>query len=218
MLIVAIPKSGSSSLIETLGMLHSCPIGQTWYGERPAPNELSLLHRYHSDMREITEEKASQLARGKKFYKQHIPPSTNNRYLLRDTKKIILLREPSEIVAAYFRADMKGIHKKRMEFDGLKTLDDWQQEAMSNGLLNDLQWFCDSWISEVSQWPDLNRIIEYSDLVVDPKSSINDIEVHFNLPLSESVELARVHYSRYSPIQDAGHKILSISKRFFRVK
>jgi len=218
MLIVAIPKSGSSSLLETLGRLHSCPISQTWYGQWPAPDELHLLHRYHSDMREITEEKASQLARPKRFYKQHIPPTMNNMHRLRDTKKIILLREPLDVVAAYFRADMKGIHKRRTEFVGLDTLTGWQQEAVSNGLLQDLQWFRESWEGEASRRPDLNRIIEYSNLVRDPKECINDIEAHFNLPLSESVELARVHYSRYSPIQDAGQKFLSISKRFFRVK
>lgn len=218
MLIVAIPKSGSSSLLETLGRLHSCPISQTWYGQWPAPDELSLLHCYHSDMREITEEKASQLARPKRFYKQHIPPSKNNMHQLRYTKKIILLREPSDVVAAYFRADMKGIHKKRAEFSGLETLTEWQQEATSNGLLNDLRWFRESWEREASRRPDLNRIIEYSDLVIDPKACINDIEAHFNLLLSKRVELARVHYSRYSSFQDAGHKALSRLKRLFGVQ
>jgi len=215
MLIVAIPKSGSSSLLETLGRLHSCPISQTWYGQWPAPDELHLLHRYHSDMREITEEKASQLARPKRFYKQHIPPTMNNMHRLRDTKKIILLREPSDVVAAYFRADMKGIHKRRTEFVGLDTLAGWQEEAVSNGLLQDLRWFRESWEGEASRRPDLNRIIEYSNLVRDPKECINDIEAHFNLPLSKRVELARVHYSRYSAIQDAGHKVLSRLKRLF---
>jgi hypothetical protein len=200
MLIVAIPKSASTSLMRTLGNLHNIPAVQIFpknSKEFPYPST-KILHLYHSDMREITDDFATKIASSKEIFKQHIPPTTDNLGLLSNVKKVILLRNPEQIIEAYYRAEITKIHKPRQEFKDCKTLKDWKETARKNGLLNDLVWFHDTWIEESKRNSEINLVIKYSELLHNTKETINLVEQHFELPIADKVSLAKERYSRSS--------------------
>lgn len=196
MLIVAIPKSASTSLAATLSDLHKVPFIQQKLFDFPCPSSTKLIHSWHSDMRELSEEFVENLSSKSKIWKQHIPPTPNNIRLLAQHKKIVLLRNPKDIVAAYYRAEIKGIHAPRSEFLSCHSSLDWLNVSHDNGLYNDLNWFYENWEEEVNSNPDNNLLIDYSTLLNDAQSTINSIENFLELPLSDNVSLLKRRYSR----------------------
>lgn len=202
MLIVAIPKSASTSLMKTMGILHGLPAQQKFFKDAPVPATTKLLHSYHSDIREFNSEQADAFGDNSQFFKQHVPPTDNNLELVRGQKKVILLRDPKEIIEAYYRASKKKIHLERDEFKNCTTVDEWHQVAKENGLIDDLQWFYDRWKSEAQEYAEENLIIDYSSLIDNPKFVINEIEKFFNLDISESVSLSKERFSRKASLSD----------------
>ncbi|ABA88529.1 hypothetical protein Pcar_1280 [Syntrophotalea carbinolica DSM 2380] len=202
MLIVAIPKSASTSLVKTMGLLHGLPAQQKFFKDAPVPATTKLLHRYHSDIREFNSEQTDVFGDSGQFFKQHIPPTDNNLELVRGQKKVILLRDPREIIEAYYRASKKKIHKERDEFKNCTTVDEWHQAACDNGLFDDLQWFYDRWNSEAKKHAEENLVIDYSSLIADSEFVINEIEKFFNLSISENVSLSKERFSRTFSFSD----------------
>lgn len=200
MLIIAIPKSASTSLMSTLQKLHNLKAQQVFFSNYPPPENTALIHKYHSDIREITPAKAKELTDITQIFKQHIPPSQNNIHLLRQEKKVILLRPTEEIIEAYFRAQSRKIHEPRPEFHGCKTLKDWISRANETGLTKDLNWFNEAWSNESKLFPETNLVINYSDITKSPKKIINRIESFYKMPLSKYVSLDKARYSRHPPM------------------
>ncbi len=196
MLIIAIPKSASTSLLDTLGKLHGVPSEQMFFREKPIPSDLRILYRYHSDIREIDAEQAKLFSGRDRFFKQHIPPTINNLQLLRGAKKVILLRKPEEIVGAYYRAYRRGLEMRSKEISDTHTLSEWMQIAEENGLLEDLRWFYKTWLDESQKHTEVNLVIKYDDLLRDPKKTMNMVEEFFDFPVSEEVVLSKKRYSR----------------------
>lgn len=122
MLIVAIPKSASTSLLATLSNVHGLPAEQLFQLKTSVPRELRLLHKYHSDMRELGDAEIQSLTRPNRIHKQHIPPTVNNLNRLSGVRKVLLLRTPKGVVEAYHRAETKGLHASRKEFESADTL------------------------------------------------------------------------------------------------
>ena len=196
MLLIAIPKSASSSLLETFGRVRNLPVRQRLHNYTLAkPHRMNLLYKYHSDMREWLPKHIQLTESAHKFFKQHIPPTDNNIRLLRNVKKVILLRDPKEIVEAYWRAEQIGIHKnKRQEFSHCKSLSDWLNEAARNGLIEDLQFFRDGWLAESNGD---TCYIYYRDLIANPKSVINKMEAFWGLSITqEDIVLSKKRYTR----------------------
>ncbi len=202
MLIISAPKSASTSLMKTLGVIHDMSAEQLFFHNSPTPKSLVILHKYHSDIREITPQLATNFASRKFLYKQHLPPTENNLKVTRQIKKVILTREPDEIIAAYYRAQQKKLHKPKPEFDSCNNLEDWQETAISIGLKKDLEYFINKWSMEVKEYPNNNLCITYCDLVNQPQKTINLIEKYYNLPLSQYVNLSKMRYSRRSKFLD----------------
>lgn len=200
MLIIAIPKSASTALLLTIGKAQKLPwkqICHRWKNLHKTP-QLEVLSRYHSDMLEYDPPHMKLFADPYKFYKQHIPPTSRNRALLRDVKKVILLREPKEIIEAYWRAEQAGIHRPRPEFAHCETSNDWLNTAVGNGLWSDLQFFHDQWLREVRY---NSCIISYKNVVNHTKQTINKMEEFWGLPITqEDIVLTKVMYSRDGPI------------------
>ncbi|MFW6008818.1 MAG: hypothetical protein ACOCP8_06095, partial [archaeon] len=95
MILIAIPKSASTTLIKTLNNLHpeiNCK--QIMMTKNKKIQEINYLDKFHSDMRELTSKDIKLFTNKKTIYKQHIFPSKNNLKLLNNHKKIILLRHP----------------------------------------------------------------------------------------------------------------------------
>jgi hypothetical protein len=188
--------------MKTLGNLHSLPSSQISFREFLCPLEMKLLHTYHSDMREIPAAYYKDLIllsfmSDQEIFKQHIPPTNNNINLLRNVHKVILLRDPDQIIGAYYRAEKKEIHSARKEFQHCQTLEDWKKTAHHNGLHSDLNWFYNEWMKEANKNPRFNLLIKYSDLILSPKKTVNQVEQYFNLPISDEVTLLKKRYSRF---------------------
>jgi hypothetical protein len=204
MLIIAIPKSASTSLMKTLGELYNLPAKQTFFPDQKPPADYSHLWKYHGDIRQITPRQAAKFARRKTIYKQHIPPTRQNRKLLHDVKKVILLRRPIDILSAYFRGAKKGVHNTLADFKDVKTKDECIERAESIGLLDELRQFRQTWKQDTGR----KLIITYQELTQSPQKTIARIEDYWDLPVvNQDVELAKERFSRISTPQVLLNKI-----------
>lgn len=193
MLIIAIPKSASTSLMSTLGTIHGVPGRQVFFPDAPLAEGFDVLGRYHSGVREINTTLAARFAGESAVFKQHLPPTPNNVAQLRNRKKVILLREPDAIVAAFRRARRRFLS---VSMTGLNLLADeqtWLRTAKENGLYRDLDRFIAGW-SDVAITNKL--VVWYEELAADPTTTINAIEEFWGLrPTPGPIRLARQRYS-----------------------
>jgi hypothetical protein len=205
MLIISIPKSASTSLVHTLGEIHSLESKQEFkkFKHYKIPLEFEILANYHSDVREINNLILDEWDRLDIFYKQHIPPTKNNLDLLKNSRKVILLRKPEEIILAYRRADIKGLHEKRDEFKGCIDEVDWIKRAKEIGLYRELVTFYKGWNFNNRN----NLIIFFDELVKEERRTIEKISQFFSLTVSaENIELKKYRYSNYSSFQRLAYK------------
>jgi hypothetical protein len=210
MLIVAIPKSTSTSLMSTLGQVYQRPATQDYLNEQPVPEGYSVIVRYHSDMRLITDEQARRWSGADAFFKQHVVPVDENREKLRGTKIVLLLRDPEEIVLAYRRAELARLHPERPEFAGCSTQQQWLNQAVRCGLLQDLQHWTQNWLDDPGQ----KLVIQQRELVANPDKVVAAIADFWGLPHPQkSVELA---YERYSRVGSSG-PVTSSLKRLVQI-
>jgi hypothetical protein len=193
MLIVAIPKSAGSSLTKTLAETHKLVLksGITHYGKvGKSPN---LVEYRHGSMRNIKKEDAEQFKKKNTIYHEHIFPTKKNIKLLKDQKKVILLRDPEEILHSWWRAEQSVIHPKLPMLKDCKTEEEYVKKAKKLGALKIFQDFKKGW-EENKGKNDL--IIYYKDLMDDPGGTINKIEKFFYFPESKKIKLLKEHYSR----------------------
>lgn len=194
MLIIAIPKSASTALMLTLGLLHGLPARQVMFPRQAWPKRprFDNLARLHSDARELVVEQRGQFLGSDSFHKQHIVPTDHNVELLAGTAPVVLVREPEDIVTAYRRADGIREHPPRPAFKGLTTEEDWQERAEEIGLIDELTCFRDTWSGF-----DGALVLEYSRVVSELDACIDAIEDHWGLPRSaRPVSLVKARYSR----------------------
>lgn len=215
MLIIAMPKSASSSLLHTLADTHALEIpdySQLWLS-LPFSGEFPVFHRQHGySMRELDVSAVKAILRPNIICRAHILPSRNNQDLLRNKKKVILLRDPAEVVRAYRRGTVKGTHYMQsvMDFAGCQTEEDWLERAQRNGLMQDIVNFHRGWMDHEGE----KLAISFDDLVSRPKKVTNKIEEYYDLPISKSVQLKKHNYSRIGPIAILKQRIRNAKRRF----
>jgi hypothetical protein len=193
MLIVAIPKSASTSLMATLGQVYQRPATQDFFGDQAIPEGYPVLCRYHADTRLITDEQVRHWGGTDAFYKQHIIPVEPNREKLRSTRIVLLLRDPEEIILAYRRAELAELHPKRLEFAGCSTEREWLDQASRCGLLQELHDWTRTWLDD----PGEKLIIRHGELTADTNKVLDAIVDFWGLPrIQGTVELARERYTR----------------------
>jgi len=206
MIFISIPKSASSSLLETFSVLHGLPSSQIDLKHLPIPKNFSSLGRIHQDVVNLDKATYSKLIQPDYLYKQHIPPTTNNIGLLKNQKKVILIRRNlKDIVLAYRRAVQKKIHRHFKDFLGCKSESDWFRRAQEVGLLNELNTFREGWLEE-GRKSENTHIVFYSELINNPKEVLNSIEMFLGFPVSDKVALSKRRYSRARGIQ--GYKAI----------
>lgn len=199
MLIVSIPKSGSTSLMETLGKAHKLEYKQLNYrdlnlGGQPIDSNVLPLRQFHGDLSDIDECHLATMADSRTtIYKQHITPSKHNLEILREKKIVVLLRDCSEIVDSYYRGFGKNIHNMPEAFEKNGTPDEWRHFSEQHGLYASLQWWSSNWKSMKNpNW----LIIEFNEITREPAQSIKKIENHFQLDFSETKKLVKARYSK----------------------
>ncbi|MAW40598.1 MAG: hypothetical protein CMF27_06730 [Kiritimatiellaceae bacterium] len=210
MLIVAIPKSASSSLEHSIAKICKIKHHQTLFHTQPIPENCNKLHLYHSDVRTITNEQVDQFSSQKCIYKQHIFPSAENLHLLKKQPKIILLRPPEEIICSYYRAEKQHIHKQREEFKGFKSPEEWIEQAKKIGLLSDLNFFYEQWSAESKKYPQTHFLIHYSELISQSEKTLEATINFLGLPYkTKKMELLKKRYACNSIIKRYIRKIIN---------
>jgi hypothetical protein len=209
MLIIAIPKSASTALMHTIRKACRIPAEQLVFPVEEVPENCRILHEYHSDVRSVPDKYIKAFYSQHKLYKQHVYPTDANLRKLRHLKKIILLREVDEIIAAYWRAIRKHIHKEREELTVHSQLEEWMEEAKDIGLYHDLQFFHEQWTAEAKQYPQYNLIINYSELLNDPDITTRKILDFMGISApNKEIHLAKKRYSRGSSARNLWNYIL----------
>jgi len=193
MLIVAIPKSASTALMETIARRHSleCDMHFRWDG--PKAPDFPYFGIQHSWDFELTLQAARHFMDERIIFKVHVLPTKNNLELLKGQKKVVLLRSPEGIVGAYKRGHDTGVYRQKSKaFEGCQTTEDWLNRAKEIGLYGDLKRFRDLWM----QVEDEKLIVHFEDLVNDPGGEIERCEDYFGLARSGARELLKRKYTR----------------------
>lgn len=215
MLIIAIPKSAGTSLTETLCRNHNKKHkgGLTHYKEKEEGNIVELRH---GSMKDVEKEDVEKFKDNDIIYHEHIFPTKNNIKNLENQKKVILLREPEEILHSWWRAEQSGTHQKHPMLKDCKTKEDYIRKAEKLGALKILQDFKNGW-EKAKNKKDL--IIYYEDIKNSPKEVINKIEKHFGLHESKNPELLKMRYNKGSKLRKIAKKIYNqLHKIGFLVK
>jgi hypothetical protein len=180
---------------------------QLFFKDYEIPEQYAQLGKYHSDIRDFGLTDIKTFFQNDKIYKQHIPPTIINLELLRNQKKVVLLRDPKEIVMAYYRAEKKRLHERRKEFEEVSNPIEWMQTAENIGLLDELKNFHNTW----STINDEKLIVQYDELIADPKNTINSIELYFGLKrTNQKITLSKERYSR----DNWPYTIVRITKKY----
>ncbi|WP_339903471.1 sulfotransferase domain-containing protein [uncultured Cyclobacterium sp.] len=203
MLIIAIPKSASTSLMLTISKLHNLNAKQDFsFTDNSIPDNCNILYSFHGDIREL--KSIDFLKMKNTVVKQHLYPSSNNLNLTYNVKKVILLREPSEIVLAYRRGAIKSIHNLLNGYSVKMTEKEWLDQAKNDGLFSDLNFFCKEWINKSN--PKTTLFVSYRDYVDNPKKVINKIEEFYGLKITaRKFSTVKARFSRRSTIGDFSH-------------
>lgn len=217
MLIIAIPKSASSSLISTLSRCHGFP-DMTGTFRAQHNNDLEAvpdyipLAKWHSEFVDITDLWAKDTACGTSFCKHHFPPSSKNQILLEHTKKVVLLRSPEEIIKAYYRGDRTGVFPvKSPDFYFHFSFQSWARAADKKGLHASLQKFVDDWENHNGD----KLIIYYHELIEEPLKTTNRIEEYFGLSQSQHIDLTKERYTRDQPSLDFFRGIKRLGRHIY---
>ncbi len=201
LILVAIPKSASTSLMKTLGDLHYLDAQQdmSWL-DNPIPKNSNYLHNVHSDIREISIREKEMFMQKGKLYKQHIFPSENNVEKLSEMKKVILLREPKSICLAYRRGMKKNVHTLLPGFDPEMSEEVWMKNAHEKGLMKDLEFFFNTW-TQLENKDDV-LIIRYEELIESTEKVVRKVEEFWGVPITEDeIVLAKERYSRRTGLE-----------------
>ena len=218
MLIVAIPKSASSSLVASLCAATGYPrtnaeVRKNFLTAAPPPIEYRQLKRFHSEVAELSEEAVAALVKPRQIAKLHIVPTDNNLSQLCEIPKIVLLRPAEEVVAAYWRGMETATWTTSVkEIARCKSLEQWMQTAKDIGLTAELEAFNQHWKAS----PGNSLVVSYNQLTTNSDATIASVLKYFNLDAGNVPELARVNYSRDGGAGTLVHKRLYFSlKRFW---
>lgn len=194
MLIIAIPKSCSTSLASTFANINNLLFQQTSHKQNNTNRcKSNNLFRIHSDMIEYEESEINKFVNSNIVYKQHIFPSENNLNLIKKTKCVILLRKPEDVINSYRRKyAFDGSHV--MNKFGLKQSDTYKrylETFIKFGLYQDLVNFNQRY-EEIQS---CNHLIIYKDDIInDTDTTINKINEFFGFPKKTNINLQKKRY------------------------
>jgi hypothetical protein len=108
----------------------------------------------------------------------HIMPTKDNIKKYKNSRKVLLMRDPQEVKDSMERGIKTYIHNK----------EDWK-----NWDLNRINEFYYGWIKNIDK---NTLLITYDELISNPQKIINKIERFWELPEIKKVNLLKIRYSR----------------------
>ena len=180
MLIIAQPKTASTSLVSTIAKTtkrswHQLEFAKNNVG-RPASLGPSHIKRQrifvslpHSDIIDYSKKEILGMANHKDIFKQHIPPTKNNLEIItgEKVKCLILLRDPENSVRAY-----KHANSRRAKL--IKDKNDFKNK------LKEMKKFHDDW-AQLKSRPNV-KVVYFEDLILNQKRVLNEILDFFGMP------------------------------------
>jgi len=209
-LIVAIPKSASTSLMFTLAKIHQLPAGQPGYLDLHTPNEFKQLSIYHSDIVNLTPSVANKLSKLNCVYKHHLPPTANNIKLLTRQKTVLLLRKPAQVLDAYYRAIKTFSIENSVGFKRSLGKAGWLTYISESGLEREIELFYRGWeeFAHENIWT-----VYFKDLISNPVATINTVERFWNLPITPGpFSLMKMRYTR-NPLHTVKRKLGILARK-----
>ena len=188
MILIAQPKSASTSLLETLRKIGNLKSNRYRdpESERYKYKELTLPHDNFQDCsdRELFTDACTSKD---KLYQIHLPPTKNNRKIIKKTgnKVLILLRDPTGSVEGYTRHVYSG---RRHNYASTK------RKAKEH--LKVLTWFNEEWRSFAKNNPELALVINFEDLVLNNKKYINQATTFLEIPIVKRI--TKLRKTRYT--------------------
>ncbi len=221
MLIIAIPKSASTSLNETISELHGLPnaparVRSEVVARCPvAPGYAQLAKFHRREVVEIDAAVVEAVCSPHSLAKYHFPPTPNNQARLQGARKLILLRDAEQIISAYRRGDATGAFRlKSHEFCYCLSEQSWHARAEKLGLQGELRAFAAGWRAHDGD----KLVIESAELTADPAAVLARVEAYFGLPLSGGGALRREKYSRAPDLPQRSALAILFSRRLLLVK
>lgn len=171
MLLIAQPKSASTSLLYTLKRITKLDIKE---GIPKKPKEKNCpgfpeIQKHHSNMIQRNELFLKQVTKGrKKIFREHLLPIDDHLKILKklNINIVILLRKPEDSVDSYIRFNKKT-NKKQIKQD----LDNFYNKYIDFSLKNDK----------------IVLMIFYKDLILNYKGTMKKILKHYNLKIPKNI-------------------------------
>lgn len=195
MLVVASPKSASTSLKNTLCQGHGLEAMAEGLWHLPISAEFCCYSRlWTSHMRELNAGVVAKMSRRYSLARFHILPTRNNLSLLNSVPKVVLLRPPEDVLLALRRSiKTRLVTQVPIDFQYCEDSDEaWLKRANSIGLMEDMNSFHESWINDTGT----KLLIKYDSLLSEPEHWIGKIEEYFGLNRSGTRKLRKDNYSK----------------------
>lgn len=206
MLIVAMPKSASSSLARTLARAHGLDernddLNADHPPQFPDRHVLAqALHPYPSvpseSLRRIVADRTA-------LRKLHLFPTPTVLDGIAGAPVVVLLRDPLGIVDAEFRGVINGIHPLAPGLPRTTSVRRWRAAARSGGLVASLGELEDGWRSAAAERPDL-LVVTHAELIADPQRVLTLAATHLGLPIRPDLELLKERHSGPLRVPSAG--------------
>ena len=196
MLIIAQPKSASTSLAMTLADILDWPFHQVFLSKHKSRKSLCLSNLRkkreqivpdlpHGDMVQYTASDMKSMSVLHKVFKQHIPPTDNNLKHIKEKqiKCIVLLRDPKEAAEAYLRHIKINLRHIKIN-DAEKYKNPRKNANIFNKRHSALSWFHTGYLG-ISDLKYV-KILHFESLVTNPTRNINEIlEFYGKEPVSD---------------------------------
>jgi hypothetical protein len=189
-LLIAIPKSASTSLMYTIANNFNLNCGQYFPNKNEITDYDTVLSKYHSDIGDFTPELVAKITKDNYVSKQHIFPSYTNIELFKNKKKIVLLRDPYDICLAYQRGVESGYHRVRFNFKIGMSSNDWMIECEKSGLIEDLKKFSEKWMNKIDN---NTLLINFENFKNFPEKTLKEIASFYNLTLPKNKAFVTVN-------------------------
>lgn len=175
MLFISIPKSAATAFTESFAKAQGFRRSTEVMTMGTAPEGFRELALIHKSCRQFDDQLPNALT-ADTIHHLHIPPTMKNKRILSAVKKVLILRDPDEVVEAYFREIKKGFRRVPTSFNGVGTLNEFKLRAKQIGLLEELWRFYHEWACESDNVCKIN----YVDITAG--GGWREVCEHFDLP------------------------------------
>lgn len=175
MLFISIPKSAATAFTESFAKAQGFRRSTDVMTIGTAPEGFRELALIHGSCRQFDDQLPNAFIPDT-IHHLHIPPTKENKRILSGVQKVVILRDPDEVIDAYFREIKKGFRRVPTSFNALRTANEFRLRAKQIGLLDELCRFYREWACESE------NILKINYLEIISGGGWREVCEHFYLP------------------------------------